>query len=40
MTPAPEIGFVPVPGAGVYTFLFKKVYDLHDTVVDTCTDPC
>lgn len=40
MTPAPEIGFVPVPEAGVLYSYLKNIYDLHGTVVDTCTDPC
>lgn len=40
MTPAPGIGFVPVPEAGVLHSYLKNIYDLHGTVVDTRTDPC
>lgn len=40
MTPAPGIGFVPVPEAGFIHFYLKNIYDLHKPVVDTCTDPC
>lgn len=40
MTPAPEIGFVPAPGAGVLHSYSKNIYDLHGTVVDTRPDPC
>lgn len=25
---------------GGFTLLFKNIYDLHDTVVDTRPDPC
>lgn len=40
MTPAPGIGFVPVPEAGVLHSYSKNIYDLHGTVVDTRPDPC
>lgn len=40
MTPVPGIGFVPVSGAGVLHSYSKNIYDLHDTVVDTRSDPC
>lgn len=40
MSPASEIGFVPVPGAGVLHSYSKNIYDLHGTVVDTRPDPC